>query len=252
MTQLAAHGRRVEHPWRSTKDELVHAVRKSILEILKETGGATVAELAERLDMAPVSVRHHLDILQGDALIRVGRVERTGTVGRPQQFYVLTAEAATLFPDNFAALAAGLVRQMKSVLPPEQVQAAFGAIARTIAAECDLAGMAELPLERRLDRVADFLNERGYLARWEPLGAEAGGGYLLHKYNCPYAGISGEHRELCAMDQLLIDELVGRHCCRTRSVADNAKCCTYAVGTPAPAPEQAGFVMVRQEIELAA
>ncbi len=234
----------------------MHAVRKSILEILKETGGATVAELAERLDMAPVSVRHHLDILQGDAMIRVGRVERNGTVGRPQQFYVLTADAATLFPDNFAALAEGLVRQLKNVLPPEQVQAAFGAIAREIAAESDLESMAKLPLEHRLDRVADFLNQRGYLARWEPVGEDAGGGYLLHKYNCPYAGISGEHRELCAMDQQLIDQLVGRHCCRTGSVAENGKCCTYAGETSAlegqQAGEQPGFVMIRQEIELAA
>ncbi len=62
---------------------IVHAVRKHILEILKETGGATVAELADRLEMAPVSVRHHLDILQGDGLICIGRVERTGSVGRP-------------------------------------------------------------------------------------------------------------------------------------------------------------------------
>jgi predicted ArsR family transcriptional regulator len=249
--------------FRGVRDLPVHAVRKSILEILKETGGATVAELAEKLDMAPVSVRHHLDILQGDALIRVGRVERNGAVGRPQQFYVLTADAATLFPDNFAALAAGLVRQLKSVLPPEQVQAAFQAIAHDIAIESDLQSMAQLPLERRLERVADFLNQRGYLARWEQVPEEAGGGYLLHKYNCPYAGVSGEHRELCAMDQLLIDELVGRHCCRTRSVADSAKCCTYTVGGIGQEVGQAGgqignkcegheFLVLRQTIELAA
>jgi predicted ArsR family transcriptional regulator len=238
----------------------VHAVRKSILEILKETGGATVAELAERLDMAPVSVRHHLDILQGDALIRVGRVERNGAVGRPQQFYVLTADAATLFPDNFAALAAGLVRQLKDVLPPDQVQTAFQAIAHDIATESDLDSLRKLPLERRLERVADFLNQRGYLARWEPVALEAGGGYLLHKYNCPYAGISGEHRELCVMDQMLIDELVGQHCCRTRSVADNAKCCTYTVGSAAgeaacgsaTSSEAREFLVIRQKIELAA
>lgn len=233
----------------------MHAVRKSILEILKETGGATVAELAEKLDMAPVSVRHHLDILQGDALIRVGRVERNGAVGRPQQFYVLTADAAALFPDNFAALAAGLVRQLKNVLPPEQVQAAFQAIAHDIAAESDLQNMAQLPLEHRLERVAEFLNQRGYLARWEQAPEAAGGGYLLHKYNCPYAGISGDHRELCAMDQLLIDELVGRHCCRTRSVADNAKCCTYTIGAAVQGSDQGeghDFSAVRQKIELAA
>jgi predicted ArsR family transcriptional regulator len=185
-------------------------------------------------------------------MIRVGRVERNGAVGRPQQFYVLTAEAATLFPDNFAALAAGLVRQLKGILPPEQVQAAFQSIAHDIAAELDLHSLRQLPLEARLDRVADFLNQRGYLARWEPVAPEAGGGYVLHKYNCPYSGISGEHRELCMMDQMLIDELVGQHCCRTRSVADNAKCCTYAVGSAAVVEEPREFVVLRQQIELAA
>lgn len=232
--------------------EAVHAVRKNILEILKETGGATVAELAERLDMAPVSVRHHLDILQGDALIRVGRVERNGAVGRPQQFYVLTAEAANLFPDNFAALAAGLVRQMKGLLTPEQLRCAFHALAHEIAAEADAGHWEQLPLESRLEHVADFLNQRGYLARWEANSAGAGGGYLLHKYNCPYSGVSGEHRELCVMDQMLIDELVGRHCCRIQSVADNANCCTYAVTVAGRTELEAAPAGMRQEIMLAA
>lgn len=226
----------------------MHAVRKSILEILKETGGATVAELAERLDMAPVSVRHHLDILQGDALIRVGRVERNGAVGRPQQFYVLTGEAAALFPDNFAALAAGLVRQLKDVLPPEQVVKAFQSVAHEIACECDLPSLQHLPVEERLERVANFLNRRGYLARWESIPAEEGGGYLLHKFNCPYSGVSEQHRELCVMDQMLIDELVGEHCCRTRSVADNGKCCTYTIG--GATAHEPGTACMRQVIAL--
>ena len=72
----------------------MHAVRKHILEILKERNGATVAELADCLEMAPVSVRHHLDILQGDNLICVERLERKGNVGRPQQVYALTADAS--------------------------------------------------------------------------------------------------------------------------------------------------------------
>ncbi|MFZ4661483.1 MAG: helix-turn-helix domain-containing protein, partial [Caldilineaceae bacterium] len=71
----------------------MHAVRKSILEILKEQrSGATVAELAERLEMAPVSVRHHLDILQGDNLICIERLERKGSVGRPQQAAIINSK----------------------------------------------------------------------------------------------------------------------------------------------------------------
>jgi len=177
--------------------------------------------------MAPVSVRHHLDILQGDNLIRVGRTERTGSVGRPQQIYQLTDDADELFPNNFAVLAAGMVRQLKQMLPAEQVESIFHSLATEMAAEADVTSLAELPLDERLERVTNFLNERGYLARWEP-GAD-GNSFVLYKHNCPYAGMSDEHHELCMMDQMLIDRLVGVPCNRTSSVANNDRCCTYRI-----------------------
>jgi predicted ArsR family transcriptional regulator len=207
----------------------VHTVRKHILQILKETEGATVSELAGHLDMAPVSVRHHLDILQGDNLLCVDRVERKGCVGRPQQVYVLTAEAARYFPNNFAALAGNLARQLKQVLPPEQVRCAFQAMAHEIASEIDLTALEGQTMEARLTLITEFLNERGYLARWEEANSGSDDGYLLHKCNCPYAGVSGQHRELCVMDQALIDELVGGSCVRTQSMVDNSHCCTYHI-----------------------
>ncbi len=209
----------------------MHAVRKHILEILKEREGATVAELAESLNMAPVSVRHHLDILQGDNLIAVDRLERKGNVGRPQQVYALTDDANEHFPDNFAALASGLVRQLKRVLPPEQVEAAFRALAQDFAGKV-LPSLTHLSVEERLERVTCFLNERGYLARWETDENGEDGGFLLHKCNCPYAGVSDEHSELCLMDQALINELMGESCQRIQSMAKDARCCTYRVAGP--------------------
>ena len=207
----------------------MHAVRQHILEILKERDGATVAELADCLSMAPVSVRHHLDILQGDNLIYVDRLERKGNVGRPQQIYALTAEANDHFPNNFAALAAGLVRQLKRILPPEQVDGAFRALAQDFAGDLQpkLAGLAT---ETRLEVVAGFLSQHGYLAHWERDESDPGGSFLLHKCNCPYAGVSNEHSELCVMDQTLINELMGEPCQRIQSLTQDARCCTYRVG----------------------
>lgn len=214
----------------------MHAVRKHILEILKEQGsGATVAELAERLEMAPVSVRHHLDILQGDNLICVERLERKGHVGRPQQVYTLTPEANCYFPNNFAGLAHKLMEQIKHILPPEQVPAAFRAIARQIAADFTAAAQSSPPsreneaVEEHLEQVTLFLSERGYLARWEPAPNGNDGEYLLHKYNCPYAGVSAEHQELCSMDQTLINELFAEPCQRVESMVDGSHCCTYRI-----------------------
>lgn len=234
----------------------MHAVRKQILEILKEqNSGATVAELAEQLAMAPVSVRHHLDILQGDNLICVDRLERKGSVGRPQQIYALTEEAIAYFPNNFATLAGKLVDQLKHLLPPDQIPHAFRAMAREMAAECE--GLnATMSMEERLEQITEFLNTHGYLARWEAvdedestyeidhgkMGGETAhplvteitiyqGDLLIHKYNCPYAGVSSEHNELCLMDKALIDELIGCSCERVASMAEGSSCCTYRVSS---------------------
>lgn len=206
----------------------MHAVRQHILEILKERSSATVADLADSLQMAPVSVRHHLDILQADNLICVERVERSGAVGRPQQVYALTPEANEHFPDNFAALAQGLLRQLKQLLPPEQVEQTVQSIAHDFCAEFVAAELTGLPAEQRLDQVIAFLNERGYFARWEE-DAGAEDGYLLHKCNCPYAAISSDHHELCLMDQALINKLVGQPSARIVSMTDHGTCCTYRI-----------------------
>ena len=215
----------------------MHTVRKNILEILKEQrAGATVAELAERLEMAPVSVRHHLDILQGDNLICVERLERKGNVGRPQQVYTLTPEASCYFPNNFAGLADKLMDQIKQILPPDQVPQAFRSIARQLAADFKDSSQASAKMqgeaatvEAYLTAVTEFLSERGYLARWEPDPGGDSGEYLLHKYNCPYAGVSAEHRELCSMDQALINELFAEPCQRSESMVDGSHCCTYRI-----------------------
>lgn len=206
----------------------MHNVRRLILQILKERNGATVADLAEVLDMAPVSVRHHLDILQADALIRVERLERKGAVGRPQQIYALTEEADAFFPNNFAALAGNLVRQVKHVLPQEQVEALFRSMASELAGEFERAEGAEADPEEKVRQVAEFLNERGYLASYEAVPGGQGV-FLIHKHNCPYAGVSNDHHELCLMDQALVDTLFDRSCQRIAHMGSDGHCCTYRV-----------------------
>lgn len=213
-------------------NKLVQSVRRHILEILKRRKSATVSELARQLDMAPVSVRYHLDILQGDNLIEVSKVRREGNVGRPKQLYALTKEADEHFPDNFAPLTAGLVDQMKKALAPDQVEAAFCALAREMAGEFSLEEPGCSCFEERLGSVAEFLNERGYLARWEKEADQEGPDderYLLHTFNCPYAGVSQEHRELCQMDLTLVGELLGQPCERVDSLAEEGDCCTYRI-----------------------
>lgn len=178
--------------------------RFRILEIIKEEGDVTVAELARRLDMAPVSVRHHLDVLQGENLIESPRVHRRGTVGRPQQIYVLTDAARDHFPSNTQNLAMALLDEMKEVLPPSEWRALFERMADKMVAEARSIDR-NAPVEHKLDHAVDFLNDRGYLARWD----RDDDAFVLYTLNCPYAGVSDKHGELCSMDQRLIGRLLG-------------------------------------------
>ena len=198
-------------------------IRSRILETLKQMGPSSAGTLADSLSVPQVTVRYHLDILLGDDLIAVSKAKRRRVVGRPQQLYSLTAEADTHFPDNFAPLTAGVVRQLKQLLPADKVEGCFRTLAEEMAQPLANESPAGEKLDERMERVVAFLNDRGYMAQWEP------GSGLLRTHNCPYSGVAGEHRELCCMDLALIESLSGQSCERVEAIADGGRCCSYQV-----------------------
>ncbi len=203
----------------------MQTIRKRILEILKERGEASVAELAEELGIAPVSVRHHLDILQGQGVITVPRVRRRGTVGRPQQVYTLTQAAIDYFPNNFRSLTGEMLDEVKEAVSPAQLQKMFYRIALRMAEEMP-PPRKDQSIEERLTQAVRFLKERGYLPRWE---RDEDGNYLIHVFNCPYAGMPERHPELCQMDAALTQFLVGGKPHRLSRLADGDQRCTYRI-----------------------
>lgn len=203
----------------------MQAVRQRITEILKEQGSATVAELAQLLGMAHVSVRHHLDILVGEDLVtQTGVRRRDGGAGRPSQVYTLTAQALKLFPQRHDALANNLLTELKASLPGHEVRQLLARVAERTAHEAPPVAVDQL-IEDRLTEVAEFLTEKGYHACWEVNN----GHYELHACNCPYAGVSERHPELCGMDQALIQHLVPGAIRLQTQALDGATRCTYII-----------------------
>lgn len=215
----------------------MQSTRLRILEILKEHGDATVAELARQLDMAPVSVRHHLDVLQAEQLICAPHVRRRGTVGRPRQVYALTEAANAYFPRNHGMLAGRLLDELKGVLPAADLQALIERLADGLAAEARPLA-PDATLKQRVERAVEFLTEKGYLARYELVGDH----YVLYTLNCPYQGIAEQHRELCGMDKRLLDRLIGGPSVAITRMAEGACNCAYRVGGAAGSDSQRSFI----------
>ncbi len=199
-------------------------VRRRITELLKEYGSVTVAELAHHLDMAQVSVRHHLDILVGEDLVELSGVRRQNSAGRPSLIYSLTPNAAKLFPQRHDALASAMLIELKSTLPGSEVQRIMQRMGENTARRAPAAAPGQTIAER-LDEVTSFLCQEGYSARWE----EREGCYEIYTCNCPYAGVSDEHPELCAMDQAMMSHLLPETVRLQTRVVNGAARCVYVI-----------------------
>ncbi len=202
----------------------MQSVRRRITEILRETSSATVAELADQLGMAPVSVRHHLDILTSEGLVELNGLRRRDGAGRPSQVYALTEGAYRLFPQRHDVLADHLLAELKAALPEAVVRGVLQRVAQRTAQEAPAQEQGQT-VEERLDQVADFLSNQGYEARW----VACDGHYELHACNCPYTGVSDRHPEICLMDQAILQQLIPGTIRLETRVLNGAAHCRYMI-----------------------
>jgi len=201
----------------------VQTTRKAILEILKEKGQATVDDLAEALGLTPMTVRHHLNVLQSQDIVAATRLRHKRTAGRPRHVYTLTEEGNELFPTNYHGLADHLLDEIKAVLGENELQEMLRRIGGKLAAE--VPNIADLPLPERMVKVIDFMASKGFISQWEKVQD----GYVLHQFNCPYRRVAREHNEVCQMDTALISALLGVEPKRIHGTASGGGYCTYLI-----------------------
>jgi DeoR family suf operon transcriptional repressor len=180
----------------------MHSTRREVLDALTKTGRATVHQLAEATDIKPMTVRHHLTVLQADGLV-VSEAKRQ-PVGRPYHVYSLTDKAHTLFPQYYYRLTDRLLGQLKESLPPETVQMVITALADSLAGEVRHR-FENLPAEKRRAYLVEVLQHEGFRAQWQ----QDGDRLQLVEYYCPYYLIGQHHPEVCQIGEALIRTVLG-------------------------------------------
>jgi len=205
----------------------MQSTRQEILEILRVERQATVEDLASRLKLTPMTIRHHLNVLQAQNLVMATQVRRSQKVGRPRLIYTLTDAADDLFPQSYGELARHLVSEIKGKMNPQEVRSIFARIGERIAAEAPppVPGQS---FDERLDQITDFLNRQGFLFRWEKTDE----GYALINLNCPYRQVTKDHAEVCGMDTVLITRLLGVDIRRTGHLREGDPSCTCLLIPP--------------------
>jgi DeoR family transcriptional regulator, suf operon transcriptional repressor len=203
---------------KSTKDK--------ILQTLLRHPKVTINELAEAVEINPISVRHHLTNLQMEGLIEAEEV-RHG-VGRPRLVYSLTQDGMERFPTKYLRLTTRLLTQMKETMPAPVVAKLFNQIAEDLASEYS-SQIQGLSMEERLEFVKELLAQEGFTVEWEKKGSE----YQIHEISCPYYQIGVAHPEVCTVDQTLISKMLALPANKVQCILDGGSHCTYVVQTAA-------------------
>jgi predicted ArsR family transcriptional regulator len=196
--------------------------RQVVLRRLKEYGPATIADLADFLGVAPMTVRHHLNGLLADGLITSQAVRRS--VGRPALVYRLTEAGEELFPRKYLRLTDRLLDELKAAVPPEVIDAIFTHMAHDMATDIR-ERLSHVPIEGRMAALVELLGEEGFMARWERVEP----GYRLTEYNCPYFHIGQRHPEVCRFDQSLISTVLDVPVEKDTCLLDGDSCCTFTI-----------------------
>jgi DeoR family transcriptional regulator, suf operon transcriptional repressor len=200
----------------------MHDTRLAVLGVIKSQRQATVQSLADTLGVTPISIRHHLNSLLGEGLIKI-EVERK-SVGRPRHLYSLTEAAQRYFPNKYHVLVGRLLDEMKATLLPEQLETIINNMAANVAAQYGKPQQGQT-LEQRLEHLVEILGAEGFMAAVQ----RADNGTVLAELNCPYIYIGHRHPEVCRIDHSIIQSVLGVDVQQTACVLNGDHSCTFKV-----------------------
>jgi predicted ArsR family transcriptional regulator len=179
--------------------------RRTILDVLKREGAASIAQLAARLRMSGEAVRQQLLQLQREGWIEAQRTRgRSHRSGRPAARYRLTVAGDHLFPKSYDELAIAVVDAVASELGPEALHRVLSALTEVRAREWE-ARLAGKPLRERLDALKDVYGSEDPYMRVE----DVPGGFQLVEQNCPFLNVALHRPGLCSVTVSLLSRVLG-------------------------------------------
>ncbi len=109
------------------------SAKKTILLMLKRTGGASLADVAKELGVTKMAALRHVNALEDRGL--VDRSSVAGGRGRPRAFFRLAPGATRLFPEAYSQMTLAALAFVEEKLGPGGVTALLKQRAQEVYAE---------------------------------------------------------------------------------------------------------------------
>ena len=194
-----------------------------ILEYLQRNPSATIKDFEILLGVTTTAVRQHLNALQASGYLD-RREERSG-VGRPHYIYVATDAARELFACRCDVLALTMLQEMYEVVGAEQMGTLLLRVGVRLADQYTESVKAT-GLQHRVEEMAGALGRQGVLT---DVSVGESNTIALKMYNCPYHDLAIEHREICEMDQLMLQQVLGAEVSLDDCIMDGHASCSFEI-----------------------
>lgn len=193
-----------------------------IIEYLQRNDGATIKDLRTLLGVTTTAVRRYILGLQSDGYVERRRV--AAGVGRPHHVYYITPKAGELFACHCDDLALTLLEEVFEVEGKERAAMLLDRVSTRLANRYT-AGMRATAVQGRVEELAAILQDRGVLT--DVINQDDV--IMLQTFNCPYHELAHEYQEICAMDQALIEKVLGTDVSLTACMMNGDNKCSFTV-----------------------
>lgn len=198
---------------------------------LKLHGRLSSAALGKKLGITGEAARQQLMRLAEQDLV-VATSEARG-VGRPQQYWDLTAAAQSRFPDTCASL----TEQLLGIIRSRMGESALDMIINVRESETQRRYRAELSgqqfLRDRVAALAALRSEEGYMADWRE---EEDGSFLLIENHCPISPVAAACGRFCSVELEMFETALGPAVSihRAEHIIAGDRRCTYVIRESSP------------------
>lgn len=180
----------------------------------------TVGELVESMGVTATAVRQRLT-----RLMALGHISRTQTAcgrGRPSHRYELTDQGRNSAGNNLGDLAVVLWEEVQQIEDTETRHRVISGVVERLAAKYESEVSGET-IEERMRSFSQLFAERKI-----PVSVEHKDGLPVIKVSgCPYPTLAADNREICEMEQQLLEKIIGSPVDLCQCQQDGDKCCSF-------------------------
>jgi predicted ArsR family transcriptional regulator len=203
-----------------------HGTRRAIVQYLKQEGALDAETLAVHFNITAMAIRQHLYALQKEGLVTYQ--EEARPMGRPAKLWQLTPAADRFFPNGYAELTLSLIDSVKEAFGNAGLDRLLDV--RTCHQIDAYRAMIphEEPLERKLELLATFRMQEGYIAEIQSLDDDS---FLLIENHCPICAAATACTGLCTRELEIFQTILGKGVLveRTEHIVSGERRCVYKI-----------------------